>query len=328
MTTTTTYTALINLYAHHLTGLRDELMNIAQFPLTAARNSLIAINNAVELACHDAGKNWGPILSEGVNIKAASRAKFIQRITEALEGLEGLKAALIKYSGEDARQAKAEAEADQVSTCFTRGSDVLHDNGVRLTLPVCTDQSPESHQTVESEFITRIVTALDDAPMGTHGVYVHWFRIDYGCWLDAEEVANAGGLVGYLESLGMSEDDIEALLTRDWDYQDAEGLASHCIGDYGSFNWEKLGNLLAVSVPADVLSAGLACEITPDEIEERYMGEWDRPEDMAYDMWEQSGMLEQIPSHAHGYIDWQAVARDMGYNGEYVEHNHHFFRSL
>ncbi len=96
--------------------------------MTAARNSLIAINNAVELACHDAGKNWGPILSEGVNIKAASRAKFIQRITEALEGLEGLKAALIKFSGEDARQVKDEAEVpevEQVSTCLARGSDVL-----------------------------------------------------------------------------------------------------------------------------------------------------------------------------------------------------------
>jgi len=73
---------------------------------------------------------------------------------------------------------------------------VLETSGVRVALPVCTspdsadtERSPASHQTVEREFITRTVTALDDAPMGTHSVYVHWFRIDYGCWLDAEEVA-------------------------------------------------------------------------------------------------------------------------------------------
>lgn len=145
MTSTTTYTDLINLYALRLTGLRDELVNVAQFPLTAARNSLIAINNAVELACHDAGKNWGPILSEGVNIKAASRAKFIQRITEALEGLDGLKAALIKYSGESARQ----AEVEQVPTCFARGTDVLEVSGVRVALPVCI--SPDSADTDQLE---------------------------------------------------------------------------------------------------------------------------------------------------------------------------------
>ncbi|MNF60730.1 Antirestriction protein (ArdA) [compost metagenome] len=328
MTTTTTYTALINLYAHHLTGLRDELMNIAQFPLTAARNSLIAINNAVELACHDAGKNWGPILSEGVNIKAASRAKFIQRITEALEGLEGLKAALIKYSGEDARQAKAEAEADQVSTCFARGSDVLEDSGVHVALPVCTDQSPESHQAVESEFITRIVTALDDAPMGTHGVYVHWFRIDYGCWLDAEEVANAGGLAEYLEeSLGLSAADVAELMTRDWDCQDAEGLALRCLGNYGGFDWLKLEELLEVNVEPAVLAAGLACGLEPDAIEDAYMGEWDSDEDMAFDQWEQGGMLESIPEAARGYIDWELVARDLLIAGSVTEANGHYFHA-
>lgn len=333
MTAAITYTDQINLYADRLLAIRTQLETLKDYGLNTARNELRCAAVAVECACNDAGKNWGPILSEGVNIKAASRAKFIQRITEALEGLEGLKAALIKYSGEDARQAKAEVE--QVSTCFARGNDVLETSSVRLTLPVCispdsadSEQSPASHQSVEREFITRTVTALDDASMGTHGVYVHWFRIDYGCWLDAEEVVNAGGLAEYLEeSLGLSAADVADLMTRDWDCQDAEGLALRCLGNYGGFDWLKLEELLEVDVEPAVLAAGLTCGLEPDAIEDAYMGEWNSDEDMAFDQWEQGGMLESIPEAARGYIDWELVARDLLIAGSVTEANGHYFHT-
>lgn len=407
MITATTYTDLINLYADRLTAIRTQLETLKDYGLNTARHELRCIAGEVEQACNDAGKNWGPILSEGVNIKAASRAMFIQRINEALEGLEGLKAALIKYSGEDARQAKAEApeaadthpavkvkirksrawgeyrvsvgdahyytddRADALSTCaamqreqglpvrvypvrpattaqeaawsggaeeatcFARGSDVLETSGVRVALPVCTspcsadtDQSPTSHQTDEREFINRTVTALDDAPMGTHSVYVHWFRIDYGCWLDAEEVVNAGGLADYLEeSLGLSAADVAELMVRDWDCQDAEGLAARCIGNYGGFDWLKLEELLEVDVEPAVLVAGLACGLEPEAIEDAYMGEWDSDEDMAAEQWEQGGMLDGVPDAVRSYIDWELVARDMLLGSDVVEANGHYFRA-
>lgn len=347
MITATTYTDLINLYADRLTAIRTQLETLKDYGLNTARHELRCIAGEVEQACNAAGKNWGPILSEGVNIKAASRAMFIQRINEALEGLEGLKAALIKYSGEDARQAAsydvqltegedADAhEAEQVSTCFLRGNDVLETSGVRVALPVCTspcsadtDQSPASHHADEREFITRTVTALDDAPMGTHSVYVHWFRIDYGCWLDAEEVVNTGGLADYLEeSLGLSAADVAELMVRDWDCQDAEGLAARCIGDYGGFDWLKLEELLEVDVEPTVLVAGLACGLEPDAIEDAYMGEWDSDEDMAAEQWEQGGMLDGVPDAVRSYIDWELVARDMLLGSDVVEANGHYFRA-
>lgn len=339
MITATTYTDLINLYADRLTAIRTQLETLKDYGLNTARHELRCIAGEVEQACNDAGKNWGPILSEGVNIKAASRAMFIQRINEALEGLDGLKAALIKYSGEDARQEDAriasQAEVEQVSTCFERGSYVLETSGVRVALPVCTspdsadtEQSPTSHQTDEREFINRTVTALDDAPMGTHSVYVHWFRIDYGCWLDAEEVVNAGGLADYLEeSLGLSAADVAELMDRDWDCQDAEGLAARCIGSYGGFDWLKLEELLEVDVEPAVLVAGLACGLEPEAIEDAYMGEWDSDEDMAAEQWEQGGMLDGVPDAVRSYIDWELVARDMLLGSDVVEANGHYFRA-
>ena len=112
-------------------------------------------------------------------------------------------------------------------------------------------------------------------------VYIHWFRIDFGYWLDAEEVINAGGLSDYLESLGLAQADIDELMSRDWDCQDAEGLASRCLHNYGGFDWLALEELLTVACEPDVLIAGLACGIAPDVIVEVYMGSWDSDEDMA-----------------------------------------------
>lgn len=233
-----------------------------------------------------------------------------------------------KAQAQDVKKDADAHEAEQVSTCFSRGSDVLETSGVRVAFPVCTDQSPASHHADEREFITRTVAALDDAPMGTHGVYVHWFRIDYGCWLDAEEVVNAGGLAEYLEeSLGLSAADVAELMTRDWDCQDAEGLALRCLGNYGGFDWLKLEELLEVDVEPAVLAAGLACGLEPDAIEDAYMGEWDSDEDMAFDQWEQGGMLESIPEAARGYIDWELVARDLLIAGSVTEANGHYFHA-
>ncbi|MDW4562596.1 antirestriction protein ArdA [Aeromonas rivipollensis] len=179
----------------------------------------------------------------------------------------------------------------------------------------------------EKAFINRCVAVLDTAGMGEHNVYIYWFRIDYGCWLDAEEVVNAGGLADYLESLGMEPADVAELMTQDWDCQDAEGLASHCLHKYGSFDWTALEELLEVDCEPEVLAAGLACEIAPEEIEGRYMGAWDSDEDMAAEQWEEGGLLEAIPASARGYIDWQAVARDMELNGEFVKSGDYYFRN-
>lgn len=179
----------------------------------------------------------------------------------------------------------------------------------------------------DQAFINRCVAVLDTAGMGEHNVYIYWFRIDYGCWIDAEEVVNAGGLSDYLESLGMEPADVAELMTQDWDCQDAEGLASHCLHKYGSFDWAALEELLEVDCEPEVLAAGLACEIAPEEIQGRYMGSWDSDEDMAMELWEEGGLLEAIPASARGYIDWQAVARDMELNGEFVRSGTCYFRN-
>lgn len=184
-------------------------------------------------------------------------------------------------------------------------------------------------------FINRCVSVLDAAGTGEHNVYIYWFRIDYGCWLDAEEIVNAGGrdahashrLADYLESQGMAQADIAELMDQDWDCQDAEGLASHCLHKYGSFDWMALEALLEVECEPEVLAAGLACEIAAEEVSEAYMGTWETDEEMAMAQWEEGGMLGSVPLSVRAYIDWESVARDMRLNGEFVESGEHYFRA-
>lgn len=182
----------------------------------------------------------------------------------------------------------------------------------------------------EQAFINRCVVALDDTPMGEHNVYIHWFRIDYGSWMDAEDVANAGGLAAYLSDQGLSAEDVAELMTRDWDYQDAEGLALRCLRKYGSFVWDDLEELLeaAEDVGAEVLCAGMDAGLEIDAIADAYLGEYDSPEDYAYQLWEDSGMLAGVPEAARGYINWEAVARDMELSGELTCHGNHYFRTI
>jgi len=125
----------------------------------------------------------------------------------------------------------------------------------------------------------------------------------------------------------MAPEDVAELLTRDWDCQDAEGLAFRCLHNYGGFDWLALEELLAVECAPEVLVAGLNCGITPEEIEDRYMGTWDCAEDMAAELWEEWGMMEGVPQAVRPYINWQAIARDMELNGEFVKSGDHYFRS-
>ncbi|MNI97133.1 Antirestriction protein (ArdA) [compost metagenome] len=81
-----------------------------------------------------------------------------------------------------------------------------------------------------------------------------------------------------------------------------------------------------MDVELAVLAAGLACGLEPNAIEDAYMGEWNSDEDMAFDLWEQGGMLESIPESARGYINWELVARDMLMSGV-TEANGHYFHA-
>lgn len=51
-------------------------------------------------------------------------------------------------------------------------------------------------------------------------------------------------------------------------------------------------------------------------LQDAYSGEWNDPEDYAADLCESCGYISELPEALRGYIDFQAMARDMALNGE------------
>lgn len=53
-----------------------------------------------------------------------------------------------------------------------------------------------------------------------------------------------------------------------------------------------------------------------DSFRDAYAGEWTSVAEYAEDLAEDVGYLAEVPENLRPYIDWDAFARDMGYNGE------------
>jgi len=63
-------------------------------------------------------------------------------------------------------------------------------------------------------------------------------------------------------------------------------------------------------------------EATIEEFEEHYQGKWDSPSDFAEDLYLQ---LYQIPEYLQGFIDWQAVWRNLDTGGDYTDCDGYIF---
>jgi len=61
---------------------------------------------------------------------------------------------------------------------------------------------------------------------------------------------------------------------------------------------------------------------TIEDFEEHYQGKWNSPEDFAEDLYLQ---LYQIPEYLQGFIDWQAVWRNLDTGGDYTEVDGYIF---
>ena len=64
------------------------------------------------------------------------------------------------------------------------------------------------------------------------------------------------------------------------------------------------------------------------DFEDKYRGEYDSFADLAEQLLDETGELEQIPEHLRGYFDYEAYGRDLRLGGDFVEHDGHYFRSV
>ena len=112
------------------------------------------------------------------------------------------------------------------------------------------------------------------------------------------------------------EEDFE-LIVSDWSYtpenmQDLSILAE-CLED-------------TEYCSEDVISAGIECGVSIDNIDEAYWGSFGSDEDFAEDMAEQLGCIDKNLSWPYTCIDWDRASRYLMM--DYSEHNGHYFRMM
>jgi antirestriction protein len=137
-----------------------------------------------------------------------------------------------------------------------------------------------------------------------------------GQWLELEDYADAEAFFAACAELHADESDAEFM------FQDWEGLPRGMVGESHLaaevWAWLEMDaderELLATY--REAVDAGAELE----RAQEAYQGNhYDNVQDFAAQLWEDCGMLDNVPEHCRNYIDWEAVARDL-LIGDYTSH--------
>ena len=158
----------------------------------------------------------------------------------------------------------------------------------------------------------------------------------HGCWINAtqetDEIIDQVNAMLKKSPVGYAEE---------WAIHDYSGFYGISISESESF--EKISELAQkiqefedddYRVNGEVF-AQLYQDFGLDEalrmIEEDYIGCYESVSDLAYEQENSNGSLDEIPQHLKGYIDYDAIGRDIELNGEiYVvqlsyRENHYFY---
>jgi antirestriction protein len=131
-----------------------------------------------------------------------------------------------------------------------------------------------------------------------------------GAWLDLSDYSSSEEFWDACKALHKDESDPEFM------FQDWEGIPEGMISESHLSDdvWEWLELDEEDRELLKVYRANVDTEGTIEQARDAYRGKADTKADAAYDYWEDSGMLSEVPEFARSYIDWDSVARDMEYS--------------
>ena len=144
-----------------------------------------------------------------------------------------------------------------------------------------------------------------------------------GVWLDLKDYSDKDEFIEACLKLHADERDPE-LMFADW-----EGIPDDFIGE-SHISPECWDLLEAYDDHGEgAVNAYCYCFGEWDErsFKERYRGEYDSFTDLAEQLLNECGELDQIPEHLRGYFDYEAYGRDLRLGGDVVEHDGYFFYS-
>ena len=132
-----------------------------------------------------------------------------------------------------------------------------------------------------------------------------------GQWLDLDDYADADAFAEACAKLHKNEADPEFM------FQDYEGFPKAFYSE-SSINPELWEWLELDEDDRELLEAyqeAIDAEGTIEQARDAFHGVHDSEKDFAAELAEETGGLENVPQWLQCHIDWEGVARDMGYDG-------------
>lgn len=143
----------------------------------------------------------------------------------------------------------------------------------------------------------------------------------FGKWLELEDYDNRDAFYEACAELHADEEDPEFM------FQDWEEIPSDMIGvcHVDEAVWDLIEAFDCRD--KDAVMAYIECfgDWSLDRFDQLYRGHFDSWANMAEELLEEQGILNDVPDSLRRYIDFDSYSRDIKCSGEMCEHDGHFF---
>ena len=141
-----------------------------------------------------------------------------------------------------------------------------------------------------------------------------------GAWLKLQDYKDAEEFYKKCKDLHSDEVDPEFM------FQDIENMPlGFSKNEDVKEAYEQLEVIDSIELDAEIIKAGIECEIEPEKIDECYAGSYASDIDFAVELADSCG-FEEPASWPNTCIDWERAARDLMF--DYVENDGHYFRNI
>lgn len=142
----------------------------------------------------------------------------------------------------------------------------------------------------------------------------------FGEWVDVDDFSTIEDFYEYCAKLHKDEDDPEFMF-QDWEYIPDKFIGeSHLSSEF----FDYLNTVSESGLDADVFEAAMDIDIEPEEVEERYRGQFRSDADFAEDWHDQTASSdESVERWPYYYIDWERAAVELMQG--FTESDGHYF---
>lgn len=134
-----------------------------------------------------------------------------------------------------------------------------------------------------------------------------------GAWLDLEKCSDRDEFYRVCAQLHCDESDPE-LMFQDWEDIPGKFISESSLAQNTWPDWVELDD--DTRARCAMAWEHVDESMTVEQVSNRYSGAFDSEEDWAYQFWDDTGMLKDLPEFAQNYINFASYARDCQMGGD------------